>query len=74
MLVKTLLNTCATGFDLVIVADSTSGHTYEYDSIQEAQIVAGSDRIVSWEAGVITEISELGRKRKCPTMVLFITI
>lgn len=71
MLVKTLLKSCATGFDLVIVADSTSGHTMEFSSVKEAQIVAGGDRIISWETGVITEI---GYKKECPTMVLFITI
>ena len=71
MLVKTLLKSCATGFDLVIIADSTSGHTLEFSSIQDAQIVAGGDRIISWEAGVITET---GNKKKCPTMVLFITV
>ena len=52
MLVKTLLKRCGTGFDRVIVADSTSGHTMEFSSVKDAQIVAGGDRIVSWEVGV----------------------
>ena len=51
MLVKTLLNNCETGFDLVIIADSTSGHTMEFSSVKDAKIVAGSCRIIAWEVG-----------------------
>ncbi len=71
MLVKTLLKSCETGFDLVIVADSTSGHTLEFNSVKEAQIVAGGDRIVSWEVGVSIETGSKTVKRN---FVLFITI
>ena len=67
MLVKTLLTKCDTGFDLVIVADSTSGHTMEFDSVKNAQIVAGSDRIISWEVGFNVTRNER-------TIVLLITI
>ena len=52
MLVKTLLKNCGTGFDLVIVADSASGLTFEFSSVKEAKIVAGGDRLISWEAGL----------------------
>lgn len=52
MLIKTLLRNCGTGFDLVIVADSTSGHTMEFSSVKDANIVAGGDRLISWEAGI----------------------
>ena len=68
MLVKTLLKSCETGFDLVIVADSTSGHTMEFNTVKDAQIVAGGDRVVSWEVGV----SEGDYKHM--NFVLFITI
>lgn len=71
MLVKTLLKSCATGFDLVIVADSTSGHTLEFSSIQDAQIVAGGDRIISWEIGLGEMVGKNFRHRK---LVLFITV
>lgn len=68
MLVKTLLKHCSTGFDLVIIADSASGHTMEYSSVKDAQIEAGDgNRIISWEAGSYVE----GRTIK---LVLFITI
>lgn len=66
MLVKTLLKSCGTGFDLVIIADSTSGHTCEYNSVEEARIVAGSNKVVEWEFGIG---EEMGRQ-----WVLFITI
>lgn len=66
MLVKTLLKSCDTGFDLVIVADSTSGHTMEFSSVKEAQIVAGGDKVISWEVGA--------RKDIVRQWVLFITI
>lgn len=64
MLVKTLLKQCSTGFDLVIVADSVSGHTMEFDSLGHAVIDAGGNRVISWEVG-ISEDHEF---------VLFITI
>ena len=64
MLVKTLLKKCGTGFDLIVVADSTSGHTMEYSSVKDAQIEAGSNRLIEWEVG-ISEDHEF---------VLFITI
>lgn len=67
MLVKTLLKYCGTGFDLVIVADSTSGHTMEFSSVKDAQIVAGGDRIISWEVGFNVTRNER-------TIVLLITI
>ena len=51
MLVKTLLKNCETGFDLVVVVDSLAGHTMEFNSVEEAQIVAGSDRLIAWEVG-----------------------
>lgn len=71
MLVKTLLKTCETGFDLVIVADSTSGHTMEFSSVKDAQIVAGGDKIISWEVGVCESIGRKACKRE---FVLLITI
>lgn len=71
MLVKTLLKECETGFDLVIIADSTSGHTMEYSSVEKARIEAGGNRLISWEVGVGEEISRGIMKRK---FVLFITI
>lgn len=52
MLVKTLLKNCETGFDLVVVVDSVAGHTLEFSSVSEAQIVAGSDRLIAWEVGL----------------------
>ena len=64
MLVKTLLKKFGTGFDLIVVADSTSGHTMEYSSVKDAQIEAGSNRLIEWEVG-ISEDHEF---------VLFITI
>lgn len=69
MLVKTLLKECATGFNLVIIADSTSGHTMEFDSIKNAQIVAGSDKVISWEVGFNLGSRAVGRR-----FVLLITI
>ena len=67
MLVKTLLKKCDTGFDLVIVADSTSGHTMEFSSVKDAQIVVGGERIISWEVG-------FNAARNERTIVLLITI
>ena len=67
MLVKTLLKKCETGFDLVFVADSTSGHTMEFDSVKNAQIVAGSEKVISWEVG-------FNAARNERTIVLLITI
>lgn len=64
MLVKTLLRHCETGFDLVFVADSATGHTMEYSSVKDAQIEAGDNRIIGWEVG-------LSEERE---FVLFITI
>ena len=52
MLIKTLLKKCETGFDLVIIVDSTSGHTMEYSSVKDAQIEAGSNKVIAWEIGV----------------------
>lgn len=51
MLIKSLLKKCETGFDLIVIADSTSGHTMEYKSVEDAQIEAGSNKIISWEVG-----------------------
>lgn len=51
MLVKTLLEHCDMGFDLVVIADSTSGHTMKYSSVKGAQIEAGGNKIISWEVG-----------------------
>ena len=67
MLIKSLLKKCETGFDLVIVADSTSGHTMEFSSVKDAQIVAGGDRIISWEVGFNVTRNER-------TVVLLITV
>ena len=64
MLVKTLLRQCATGFDLVIIADSTSGHTMEYSSVAAALIQAGDNRLTEWEVGISEEHE----------FILFITI
>lgn len=33
MLIRTLLMKCDTGFDLVVIVDSTSGHSFEYESV-----------------------------------------
>lgn len=52
MLVKTLLKRCETGFDLVVIVDSTAGHTYEFSSVANAQIAVGSERLIAWEVGV----------------------
>ena len=52
MMIKTLLKNCETGFDHVIVVDSKSGHTMEFCSVAEAEIVAGSDRLIAWEVGL----------------------
>ena len=71
MLVKSLLKKCETGFDLVIIADSTSGHTYEYNSLAHAIIDAGDNRLKSWEVGVGEEIGRGFMTRK---FVLYITI
>ncbi len=71
MLVKTLLKDCETGFDLVIIADSVSGHTMEFDSVKNAQIVAGSDKVISWEVG---QYEEFSRGVTWHRLVLFITI
>jgi len=71
MLVKTLLNKCDTGFDLVIIADSTSGHTTEFDSVKNAQIVAGSAKVISWE---VYEDEDFSRGVTWFRFVLFITI
>lgn len=71
MLVKTLLKHCETGFDLVIVADSVSGHTMEFSSVKDAQIVAGGDKIISWEVGLGEMIGNSFCHRK---FVLFITV
>ena len=71
MLVKTLLKSCETGFDLVVIADSTSGHTMEFNTVKDAQIVAGGDRVVSWEVGVSIETGYKTVKRH---FILFITI
>lgn len=71
MLVKSLLKKCETGFDLVIIADRTSGHTYEYNSVTHALIDAGDNRLISWEVGVGEEIGRCLVTRK---FVLYITI
>lgn len=71
MLVKTLLKHCETGFDLVIVADSTSGHTLEFASVKDALDVAGGDKVITWEVGAR---SELVNKHQRMMFVLFITI
>ena len=55
MMIKSLLKKCETGFDRVIVADSTSGHTMEYSSVKDAQIGAGDNKIISWEVGCYDE-------------------
>lgn len=52
MLIKSLLKKCETGFDLIVVVDSVAGHTLEFSSVAEAQIVAGSDRLIAWEVGL----------------------
>lgn len=71
MLIKSLLKKCETGFDLVIVADSTNGHTMEFNSVKEALIVAGGDRIISWEVG----LGEMVGKNFCHRkLVLFIIV
>ena len=69
MLVKTLLKSCGTGFNLVIIADSVSGHTMEYCSVEEAIAIAGSDKIVEWEVGF-----NLGSRAAGRRFVLLITI
>ena len=71
MLVKTLLKSCGTGFDLVIIADSTSGHTCEYNSVEEARIEAGSDKVIEWEVGCNLEE---GKNLYHHEFILFITI
>lgn len=71
MLIKTLLKRCETGFDLVIVADRTSGHTLEFTSVKDALEVAGGDKVISWEVGAR---SELGYMHQKMMFVLFITI
>ena len=67
MTIKSLLKKCETGFDLIVVADSTSGHTVEYSNVKDAQIEAGSIKIISWEVGYYVD----GRTIK---ILLFITI
>lgn len=67
MLVKTLLKYCGTGFDMVFIADSISGHNHEYYSVKDAQIEAGGDRVIEWETGAYLD----GRVVK---LVLLITI
>lgn len=71
MLIKTLLKKCETGFDLVIVADSATGHTLEFTSVKDALEVAGGDKVISWEVGARSEW-EYDRVRMM--FVLFITI
>lgn len=71
MLVKTLLKHCETGFDLVNVADSTSGHTMEYESLGHAVIEAGGNKVISWEIGIC---EEMGRGFVTRKWVLYITI
>ena len=63
-MIKTLLKYCGTGFDLVFISDSTSGHNYEFSSVKDAQIEAGDNRIISWEVGISEEHE----------FVLFITV
>lgn len=67
MLVKTLLKHCETGFELIVIADSTTGHTMEYSNVKDAQIEAGGNKVISWETGAYID----GRVVK---MVLLITI
>lgn len=55
MLVKTLLKNCETGFDHVIIVDSTAGHVIECCSVAEAEIVDGSERLIAWEVGLSEE-------------------
>lgn len=71
MTINSLLKKCDTGFDLVIVADATSGHTYEYNSVEGARIEAGSNKVISWEIGVGKEVVHGIIARK---WVLYITI
>lgn len=71
MLVKTLLKKCETGFDLIVVADSATGHTMEYRSVADALIEAGGNKIISWEVGfsVVTGYNFYHRK-----FILLVTI
>lgn len=71
MLVKTLLKHCETGFDLVVIADSATGHTMEYSCVKDAQIEAGGNKIISWEVGINVE---MGLRHFARRMILFITI
>lgn len=52
MLIKSLLRKCETGFDLVVVVDSTTGHAIEYSSVAACLIKAGSERLIAWEVGL----------------------
>ena len=69
MLVKTLLKSCGTGFNLVIIADRVSGHTMEYSSVEEARVKAGSNNVIEWEVGFNMGSRAVGRR-----FVLLITI
>lgn len=71
MLIKTLLKKCETGFDLVIVADSTSGHTLEFTSVKDALEVSGSEKVITWEVG---RCKEIDRGSVIHKWILFITI
>lgn len=67
MTINSLLKKCGTGFDLIAVADSTSGHTCEYSSVAEAQEECKGIKIISWEVGVYVECLKI-------KIALFITI
>ena len=71
MTINSLLKRCDSGFDNVIVADSTSGHTYEYKSVKDVQTEAGSNQVISWEVGLA---EEMGRGFIIRRWVLYITI
>lgn len=71
MTINSLLKKCDSGFDRVIVADSTSGHTCDYKSVKDAQTEAGRNQVISWEVGLAEEI---GRGFILRGWVLYITI